>query len=127
MQNGTAFLYQTSTSKSIFSGWWDTLAAAYHYGPLSPIRTNSAVSALVKKFLQLYNPKYLSLRGAVRSVEEMVSKAGLGEDMTNRRADEWAIKGVGVGEKWMEEIMEGTTRNVVRARDMGRMRYGSLC
>jgi prenylcysteine oxidase/farnesylcysteine lyase len=112
-QNGTAFLYQTSLSHSIFSGWWDTLSAAYRYGPLSPIRTNSAVNALVKRFSMLYNFKIMSERGAVRSVRAMADHLGLGAEMTKRKADDWALKGVGVGEKWMGEVMEGTTRNVV--------------
>lgn len=112
-QNGTAFLYQTSVSHSIFSGWWDTLSAAYRYGPLSPIRTNSAVNAMVKKFALLYNPKVMSERGAVRSTEAMADHIGLGSEMSKKKGDDWALKTVGVGEKWMQEVMEGTTRNVV--------------
>lgn len=113
MQNGTTFLYQTSTSHSIFSGMWDTLSAAYRYGPLSPYRTNSAVNALLKRFVLLYNPKIMSDRGAVRSVEAMADHLGLGAEMTRRKADQWALKTVGVSDKWVGEVMEGTTRNVV--------------
>lgn len=55
----------------------------------------------------------MSERGAVRSVEALADKAGLGEEVSGKKADEWAVKTVGVGERWMEEVMEGTTRNVV--------------
>jgi prenylcysteine oxidase/farnesylcysteine lyase len=111
--NGTAFLYQTSTSSGYFSGWWDALSAVFRYGPLSPYRTNSAVAALLKKFALLYNPKFLSEAGAALGVSEMVERVGLGREMTGVRGDEWALKTVGVGERWMGEIMEGSTRTNV--------------
>lgn len=107
-------LYTTSTSKNMLSGWWDTLSAVWRYGPLSPIRTNGAVGAMLKKFANLYDPKWLLLRGAVRSIEEFSESVSLGKEMTMMMGEEWAMKTVGVGEKWMGEIMEGSTRVNVR-------------
>lgn len=106
-------LYETSSSGGLFSGWWDAISAVFRYGPLSPYRTKNAVSALLKKFHMLYEPKFLSEQGAAMGVSEMVERVGLGREMTNVWADEWALGTVGVGEKWMGEIMEGSTRTNV--------------
>jgi prenylcysteine oxidase / farnesylcysteine lyase len=111
--NGTCFLYTTSLSHSLFSGWWDAISAVFRYGPLSPYRTNSAVSGLLKKFALLYNPKFLSEAGAAGTVQEMVERVGLGREMTMRKGQEWALEEVGVGDRWMGEIMEGSTRTNV--------------
>lgn len=110
VQDGEEFLYITSLSKSLFSGWWDALSAAWRYGPLSPYRTSSAVGAMLKKFSNFYNPKWLIKHGAARSIEEFVDRVELGRDITNVKGEEWALKTVGVSEKWMGEIMEGSTR-----------------
>lgn len=111
--NGTHFLYTTSLTSSLFSGWWDAISAVFRYGPLSPYRTNSAVGSLLKKFALLYNPKFLSEAGAAGTVDEMVERVGLGREMTMKGGDRWAMEEVGVGERWMAEIMEGSTRTNV--------------
>ena len=116
--NGTHFLYTTSLTHSLFSGWYDTISAIFRYGPLSPYRTNNAVSALLTKFALLYNPKFLSEQGAAGTVEEMVERVGLGRDMTMKRADDWAEVEVGVGARWMGEIMEGSTRSNVSTHSL---------
>ncbi|RSH90653.1 hypothetical protein EHS25_001258 [Saitozyma podzolica] len=115
--DGEEFLYITSLSKSLFSGWWDALSAAWRYGPLSPYRTSSAVGSMLKKFSNFYNPKWLIKHGAARSIEEFIDRVELGRDLTTVKGDEWALKTVGVSEKWMGEIMEGSTR-VNYASDM---------
>lgn len=118
VQDGEEFLYITSLSKSLFSGWWDALSAAWRYGPLSPYRTSSAVGAMLRKFSNFYNPKWLIKHGAARSIEEFIDRVDLGRDLTTVKGDEWALKTVGVSEKWMGEIMEGSTRvNVSHVRD----------
>jgi prenylcysteine oxidase/farnesylcysteine lyase len=71
------------------------------------------VNALLKRFSRLYDPKVMSERGAVRSVEAMADHLGLGAEFSKKKADNWALKTVGVGQKWLEEVMEGATRNVV--------------
>jgi prenylcysteine oxidase/farnesylcysteine lyase len=113
-KDGAEFLYTTSVSKSIFSSWWDTLSAVWRYGPLSPYRTSSAVGALLRKFSNLYNPKWLIKQGAARSIEAFAERVELGRGLTTVKGQEWAMKTVGVGEKWMGEIMEGSTRCNVR-------------
>ena len=108
-QDGTQFLYTTSIDKSRLSNYWDTLSAIRRYGPLSPLRTNRAVSALVSKFKNLYNPTYLSKRGVVESIESFAESIGLGKDLTTRYGSDWA-KGAGMKDKWIKEIMEASTR-----------------
>lgn len=95
--------------KTRFSNYWDTLSAIRRYGPLSPLRTNRAVNALVAKFKNLYNPNFLSKRGIVDSIESFAESIGLGKDLTTRYGTDWA-KGVGMGDKWIKEIMEASTR-----------------
>lgn len=43
----------------------------------------------------------------------MVERVGLGAEMTMKKGEDWAMKDVGVGERWMGEIMEGSTRTNV--------------
>lgn len=65
---------------------------------------------MLKLFAQLYSPKWLLKRGPVRSVEEFAESVGLGAAVTGITGEEWALKIVGVGEKWLGEVMEGSTR-----------------
>jgi prenylcysteine oxidase/farnesylcysteine lyase len=76
---------------------------------MSPYRTSAAVKSLLLKFANLYNPTWLSEQGAARSIEEFAERMGLGEEFTTRWAQEW-VSSIGIGEKWMGEIMEGSTR-----------------
>ena len=116
-QDGTQFLYTTSIDKSRLSNYWDTISAIRRYGPLSPLRTNRAVSALVSRFKNLYNPTFLSKRGVVGSIESFAESIGLGKDLTTRYGIDWA-KGAGMKERWIKEIMEASTRvNVSAKRD----------
>lgn len=108
-QNGKEFLFTTTTTKSYFSNFWDTLVAARRYGPLSPIRTNRAVKALVKKFGYLYNPLFLAKRGAVDSIDAFGQTVGLGKDLTTRYGLDWA-KMLGLSDKWADEIIGSSTR-----------------
>ena len=108
-QNGQEFLFTTTTTKSYFSNFWDTIAAARRYGPLSPIRTNQAVKALVKKFGFLYNPLFLAKRGTVASIDAFGEIVGLGKDLTTRYGLDWA-KMVGLGDEWTDEIIGSSTK-----------------
>jgi prenylcysteine oxidase/farnesylcysteine lyase len=67
------------------------------------------VASLLDKFAHLYDPEWLSKRGAVWSIDDFGEKAGLGKDLTTRYGAEWARK-VGMGDKWIGEVMEGSTR-----------------
>ncbi|WVQ80435.1 hypothetical protein IAT38_002540 [Cryptococcus sp. DSM 104549] len=103
--DGSQFLFTTSSSS-----WSTTARAIARYGPLSPLRTNRAVSALVKKFTKLYDAKWLRERGVVESVEDFAEKVGLGREVTTRTGEDWARNVVGAGERWVGEIMDGSTR-----------------
>ena len=48
--------------------------------------------------------------GAAGSVDEFVERVGLGKELTTRKGSEWATDVVRVGEKWMNEVMEASTR-----------------
>jgi prenylcysteine oxidase/farnesylcysteine lyase len=76
---------------------------------LSPLRTNRVVDALVKKFKNLYNPDFLSKRGIVDGIDAFAESIGLGRDLTTRYGDDWA-KSVGMKDRWINEIMEASTR-----------------
>ncbi|KAL7418891.1 hypothetical protein Q5752_006575 [Cryptotrichosporon argae] len=115
--DGQDFLYTTSASSSRLSQWYDRLSAIRRYGPLSPYRTQAAVGALLAKFAKLYNPAWLAARGVVGSVEDFAAHAGLGNELTTRWAQDWAREAVRVGERWIAEVMEGSTR-VNYASDM---------
>lgn len=113
-QDGTQFLYTTTVDKTRFSNYWDTLSAIRRYGPLSPLRTNRAVNALVKKFGNLYNPIFLAKRGVVDGIDSFAETIGLGNDLTTRFGSDWA-KSMGMKDRWIKEIMESSTRvNVSR-------------
>jgi prenylcysteine oxidase/farnesylcysteine lyase len=113
-QDGTQFLYSTTVDKTRFSNYWDTLSAIRRYGPLSPLRTNRAVNALVKKFGNLYNPIFLAKRGVVDGMDSFAETIGLGKDLTTRFGADWA-KSMGMRDRWIKEIMESSTRvNVSR-------------
>lgn len=71
------------------------------------------MNTLLKRFANLYNPLWLAEHGASSSVDEFAERVGLGKEYTTRRGDEWAMKAVGVGEKWLGEIWEGSTRTNV--------------
>jgi prenylcysteine oxidase/farnesylcysteine lyase len=109
-QDGKEFLYQTSTSKSRYSNWYDSLTALRRYGPLSPFRTQKAISALLVKFANLYNPEWLNQRGAAKNIEEFAERVGLGREYTTRRGDEWATGAVGVNKQWAGEVWDSSTR-----------------
>ncbi|EIW73268.1 hypothetical protein M231_03632 [Tremella mesenterica] len=115
--DGTQFLYTTSTKQSYFSSWLDTISAIRRYGFSSPYRTDKSVKVLLKKFANLYNPLWLAEKGAPSSIEDFAERAGLGKEYTTRWGEEYALKVVGVGEKWESEIWEGSTR-VNYASDM---------
>ena len=102
-------MFTTSTSKSYFSNFWDTISAARRYGPFSPIRTNRAVKALLNKFAYLYNPLFLAKRGTVDSIDAFGETVGLGKDLTTRYGLDWA-KMVGLSDKWTDEIIGSSTR-----------------
>ena len=76
---------------------------------MSPYRSSNAVKALLAKFAKIYDPKWLSTKRAARSIEEFAERAGLGRELTTRWGQEWAIS-LGIGEKWVGEIMEGGSR-----------------
>jgi len=109
-QDGQQFLYTTTSSSSRLSQWWDTLLALKRYGPLSPYRTNQIVKTLLSRFSNLYDPVWLNKQSAATSIEDFAERVQLGREFTTRWGDEWALKAVGVGKKWMSEIMEGSTR-----------------
>lgn len=126
--DGQQMLFSTSNSKSRVAGWWDTLSALKRYGPMAPYRSGQAVKGLLKKFDQLYNPLWLQEQGAARSVEEFAERVGLGKEMTTRRGDEWATGAAGISERWMSEIMEGSTRcNVSRLSLRVTMADSAVC
>lgn len=60
--------------------------------------------------MKLYDPVWLSELVAARSIEDFAERVGLGREFTTRWGEEWALSVVGVGERWMGEIMEGSTR-----------------
>ncbi|WVQ80436.1 hypothetical protein IAT38_002541 [Cryptococcus sp. DSM 104549] len=91
--DGSSFLY-TSTSPS----WTSSPEANARYGSNSLPLTGVA-------------------RGSVGSVEEFAEKAGLGREYTGRTGEEWASEVVGESERWVGEVMEGSTR-ANYARDM---------
>ncbi|WWC58035.1 uncharacterized protein I303_100570 [Kwoniella dejecticola CBS 10117] len=113
--DGSQFLFTTSSSS-----WIDSAKALWRYGPMSPYRTKSAVSSLVNKFLKLYDPAYLAQRGPVESVENFAESLGLGNEITTRTGEDWAKNVVKVGDKWLGEIWEGSTR-VNYASDMNQI------
>ena len=88
----------------------DTAAAIRRYGPLSPYRTKAAVKILLTKFSNLYNPTWLYSQGPAASIEDFAERVGLGREYTTRVGEEWAKTAVGVNQKWMGEIWEGSTR-----------------
>jgi len=108
--DGESFLFQTTTIKSRWSGWWDTVAALKRYGAVSPYRQRTAVRDLLKRFANLYNADWLAKRGAVGSIEEFAQTADLGNDLTTTNGEKWATETVGVNERWWSEIMEASTR-----------------
>jgi prenylcysteine oxidase/farnesylcysteine lyase len=108
-QDGTSFLYQTSRSTSWFSDYLTALSALRRYGPTSPYRMKKAVSDLLSKFTRLYDPTWLAQRGVTESVEEFAERLELGNGLTTRFGDDWA-KSLGMGDRWIGEIMEGSTR-----------------
>ncbi|TXT11838.1 uncharacterized protein COLE_02248 [Cutaneotrichosporon oleaginosum] len=108
--DGTQFLFTTSTEKGRWSGWWDTLAALRRYGALSPMRQRAAVGALLKKFARLYDPAWLANRGSVDSVDEFAASADLGQALTTRTGEDWAHNVVKARARWVDEIMEASTR-----------------
>ncbi len=114
--DGTQFLFTTTVEKGRWSGWWDTLAALRRYGALSPYRQRAAVGAIVKKFMRLYDPAWLANRGSVASVDEFAASADLGQVLTTRTGYDWARNVVKAGARWVDEIMEATTRVNVGCR-----------
>ena len=109
LQDGRKFLFTTDTSSSWFSSWWDALGALRRYGIMSPYRSSSAVKALLAKFARLYDPSFLSEKGVARSIETFAERVGLGRELTMRMGQDWALSN-GMGQEWMGEIMEGSTR-----------------
>ena len=77
---------------------------------MSPFRTRNAVKELLNRFANLYHPTWLAEHGPAVDIDDFVERVGLGREYTTRTGDEWALDAVGVGEKWMSEIMEGSTR-----------------
>ncbi|ORX34627.1 Prenylcysteine lyase-domain-containing protein [Kockovaella imperatae] len=108
--DGTQFLYTSSISKKWYSDVYDTVSALRRYGPLSPYRTRKAVGNLLSKFANLYHPTWLAQMGPARDVETFVERVGLGSEYTVRKGAEWATGVLGLGQKWVDEIMEGSTR-----------------
>jgi prenylcysteine oxidase/farnesylcysteine lyase len=108
--DGESFVFSTSTSKSRWSGWWDTAAALWRYGPVSPYRQRGAVRGLLTRFGRLYDPTWLANRGPLDSIEAFSETVELGKDMTTVTGKEWAAGTVGVSERWWSEIMEASTR-----------------
>jgi prenylcysteine oxidase/farnesylcysteine lyase len=45
----------------------------------------------------------------VDSIDQFAETIGLGKDLTTRYGRDWA-KSVGMGEKWIKEVMESSTR-----------------
>ena len=77
---------------------------------MSPYRTRKAVGELLNKFSNLYHPTWLNEMGPARSIHEYVERVGLGQEYTTRRGSEWAVSALGLGQKWVDEVMEGSTR-----------------
>lgn len=122
VQDGQQFLYSTSTEKTRLAKYWDTISAVRRYGALSPWRTNRAVNALLKKFADLYNPIFLAKRGVVDSIDAFGETVGLGKDLTTRYGTDWA-KMVGLGDKWINEIIGSSTRVNVSLPSVCSSRY----
>lgn len=78
------------------------------------------MTALVKKFGKLYNPLFLAKRGVVNGIDQFAETIGLGKELTTRYGTDWA-KSVGMGEKWITEIMESSTRVNVSHNRFGLM------
>ncbi|WVO14829.1 hypothetical protein L204_102468 [Cryptococcus depauperatus] len=103
--DGQQFLFQSSDNE-----WWTTARVLWRYGPLSPYRTKRAVGQMIEKFKQIYNPVFLAQRGPVKNIEDFAESLGLGTELTSRTGQNWAKEVVGAGERWISEIMEGSTR-----------------
>lgn len=108
--DGERFVLETSSSKSRFSNWWDTLTVIRRYGVLSPYRQNKAVKELLRRFQLLYQPEWLARRGVVNSIIDFVEPTRLGLGITAMRGQDWATYEAGVTQLWMDEIMEASTR-----------------
>ncbi len=76
---------------------------------MSPYRSSAAIKVLLAKFANLYDPEWLAEKGVARSIEAFSERVGLGKEMTMKWGQEWAL-GQGLGEKWVGEVMEGSTR-----------------
>ncbi|WVR03358.1 hypothetical protein IAU60_000349 [Kwoniella sp. DSM 27419] len=118
--DGAHFVFSSSPSDRFPSSWLDSAKLLVRYGPLSPMRTKSHVSALVAKFLKLYDPVYLARRGPTGSVEDFAESIGLGSELTTRSGADWARAVVGVKDKWVNEIMGAATR-VNYASEIGKI------
>ncbi|WWC85730.1 uncharacterized protein L201_000596 [Kwoniella dendrophila CBS 6074] len=102
--DGTRFLSTTSSST-----WFTSVKALWRYG-YSPMKTKSVVTKMVNKMLKLYDSTYLSERGPVESVEDLVENIGLGHEYTSRTGQDLAKNVIGVNKNWLGEIWEGATR-----------------
>ena len=67
------------------------------------------MNALLKKFAFLYDPVFLAKRGVVDSIDAFGETVGLGKNLTTRFGVDWA-KTVGLQDKWINEIIGGSTR-----------------
>lgn len=71
-------------------------------------------------FRRLYDSAWLNERGTVASIEDFAKTVELGEEFTTRTGIDWARNEVGVGERWADEIIEGSTRvNVSQTEGLG--------
>jgi prenylcysteine oxidase/farnesylcysteine lyase len=108
--DGSSFLFTSSSSL----GWWDKAKLLWRYGYASPTRTQTAVASLLKKFGDLYDPKWVGHHGAFGDIESLSETVGF-EDLAAETTMEWFTEEVKASERWTEEMVEAATRvNVSR-------------
>ncbi|KAF4986686.1 hypothetical protein FDECE_15822 [Fusarium decemcellulare] len=98
--DGEEFVYQTAQGSS---QWWDLAKLFWKYG-LSPYRAKSAVDAMIKEFLKLYEPPYFPFKSLSQRAEELKLT-----EMTGVTGEQ-VLSGANIDRRFGREILQAATR-----------------
>lgn len=85
------------------------------YGTESWVGMSAAVQAILEQIAQLYDPAWLAGHGAARSIQDFAERAGLGENYTGLKGEQWGRGAAHASDRWIGEFMEAITRANVSA------------
>lgn len=120
--DGRSLLFSTTSSCSPFlsrrssTSWWDQTRLWWRYGHKSPSKARAAVQTVTDRLEQAYTAAWASKHGAQPDIEAWNEAVFGRSNLTAISAWEYLVDEVGVGHRWVDEIVESISRVNVSER-----------